>query len=328
MEKLVELRFSSPPLSKTDVTVKLPKNCRFPIHYAEADLLRFKGGTLLRQSYSNYLFYIELYEYDLRTELHASYLVQNPTLFLFFMLEGSISFQTPKGDSITDAIKGIYYATFNHEGEYSYQLSPGVHRLFYIVPRTEWLKGHMNLYPKLREMLGNMDTGNTLYGHMPKCLISGPIYRTLMHLYTLDNKVPDIEAEILRRCKQLLAHYNDALVSGTYLPYISHQEKAKAVMEYIAVHFTDTAIGNVPLLAERFYISERTLVRIFSEETGQSVHEYIEKLRMQLGLKLLKETRHPVHQIARQTGYRYAHYFSRVFKKYFGHSPKKARNAV
>lgn len=67
------------------------------------------------------------------------------------------------------------------------------------------------------------------------------------------------------------------------------------------------------------------LRKLFKSEMGMTPHAYLTGLRMQMAEKLLcaaKNTEQNVSQIAYVCGYAEPLYFSRVFKKHFGCSPK------
>ena len=67
--------------------------------------------------------------------------------------------------------------------------------------------------------------------------------------------------------------------------------------------------------------------RRFCEEVGVSPHKYLSNLRMSLAKKRLMNERHMnVETIARECGFDDAFYFSRLFKKTFGKSPREFRS--
>lgn len=68
------------------------------------------------------------------------------------------------------------------------------------------------------------------------------------------------------------------------------------------------------------------LRKLFKSEMGMTPHSYLTSLRIQMAEKLLCSTENieqNISEIAYVCGYCNSLYFSRVFKKYFGYSPKK-----
>ncbi len=80
-------------------------------------------------------------------------------------------------------------------------------------------------------------------------------------------------------------------------------------------------------LSERFRLNPSYLSRIFSQETGQPLSEYILQIRIALAKKLLEETGLKVYEIAEKTGFGTPGYFTRVFRGAEGRSPKAYRLA-
>lgn len=57
---------------------------------------------------------------------------------------------------------------------------------------------------------------------------------------------------------------------------------------------------------------------VFKKAYGTNFHNYLLKIRMEEGLKLLKTTGLKVYEVADMVGYKNARYFGEVFKKYYG----------
>ena len=73
-------------------------------------------------------------------------------------------------------------------------------------------------------------------------------------------------------------------------------------------------------------ISRTKLYEVFLHESSVGVSEYIRKRRMHRAKKLLKETKLPIWEISHRVGYTDYTYFSHVFKKTYGVSPRECRN--
>jgi YesN/AraC family two-component response regulator len=64
---------------------------------------------------------------------------------------------------------------------------------------------------------------------------------------------------------------------------------------------------------------------VFKDQTGESPINYLINLRLEKAKNLLVSTESPIKSIAQAVGYKDAYYFSKLFKKYCGHSPCKFR---
>lgn len=75
-------------------------------------------------------------------------------------------------------------------------------------------------------------------------------------------------------------------------------------------------------IAGRLNLDRRYLTRLFKQHTGKSLQDYLLGVRMDEALLCL-ERGHSVQETARLCGYSDVGNFSKMFKKRFGHNPKK-----
>lgn len=78
-------------------------------------------------------------------------------------------------------------------------------------------------------------------------------------------------------------------------------------------------------LAEYVHLHPNYLCQLFREQTGKTVFEQINWVRVHDASKLLRSTELPVSQIAAQCGFQNTNYFSRTFKQFLGRSPTAYR---
>jgi AraC-like DNA-binding protein len=78
-------------------------------------------------------------------------------------------------------------------------------------------------------------------------------------------------------------------------------------------------------IARTVKTSEDYLTRIFRQELGFSLWEYLNCYRVCVAAGLLANTGHTIHEVALQTGFPDQAYFTRVFKKIFNKSPSELR---
>lgn len=78
-------------------------------------------------------------------------------------------------------------------------------------------------------------------------------------------------------------------------------------------------------IAEAIDVSPYYLSRVFSQEAGFTLSSYLHDVRMEKAAGLLRSPRMAVSEVARQVGFRDAHYFARVFKNHFGDAPSAYR---
>lgn len=103
--------------------------------------------------------------------------------------------------------------------------------------------------------------------------------------------------------------------------YIGMIQQAK---EYIAGHYTDPALA-LDKVASHVSLSSCHFSAVFSQETGMTFKEYVTELRIAKAKELLRTTTLRSLEIADRIGYNDPHYFSYVFRKNTGLSPKEFR---
>ena len=68
--------------------------------------------------------------------------------------------------------------------------------------------------------------------------------------------------------------------------------------------------------------------RLFKQETGENFIDYLIKVRMEHGKRLLETTNHKTYEISQMVGYKKSKYFSKLFKKYSGYTATEYRAYV
>lgn len=88
--------------------------------------------------------------------------------------------------------------------------------------------------------------------------------------------------------------------------------------------------GNLNLrsLSQSLNVSSSYLSTLFKKETGQTLTDYINRRRVKHAKHLLETTRLQVQTIAQHCGIMDVHYFSKVFKKITGLTPKAYRDSL
>ena len=95
-------------------------------------------------------------------------------------------------------------------------------------------------------------------------------------------------------------------------------------VDYIDGHFTDDSLS-LNLVAREINISANYLSAVFSQEMGVTFTEYVTGKRMDRARELLRSTDKRSGEIAFAVGYRDPHYFSFLFKKTQGCTPRDYR---
>lgn len=103
----------------------------------------------------------------------------------------------------------------------------------------------------------------------------------------------------------------------------SNERRLARVKAYIEEHIQEKIA--VKDLAELVHINDQYLMRIFKRETGQSILEYITDRRIILASSMLKDTDYSINFIADCVGCDNYSYFTKLFKKQTGFTPREYR---
>ncbi len=96
---------------------------------------------------------------------------------------------------------------------------------------------------------------------------------------------------------------------------------AFAVKEYIDGQYTKESISTGSIAGE-LYIDASYIRKAFKTVFQTTVTDYINKKRLEKAALMLREKQYKTSEIAMLVGYKDNHYFSRLFKKYYGFSPR------
>ena len=137
-------------------------------------------------------------------------------------------------------------------------------------------------------------------------------------MITRHNSLEDLSALLSRILNQAF-EYKDSKKQSKYVEIL---DKAKA---YIHSHYSDPDISLIST-SNYVHLSSNHFSTIFSQETGETFIEYLTKTRIKKAMELLKTTNQKSREIAYAVGYNDPHYFSYMFKKATGTTPKEFRS--
>ncbi|WNR46154.1 response regulator transcription factor [Paenibacillus roseipurpureus] len=109
-----------------------------------------------------------------------------------------------------------------------------------------------------------------------------------------------------------------------------HNSKSQKVISRIKQYIDQNYMNNITiqLLAEEVFLSPTYMCQIFKQETGETIIEYLTKVRIDKAKELLKSPDLKIFVIAEMVGFENATYFTSVFKKITGLIPGKYRESL
>lgn len=104
---------------------------------------------------------------------------------------------------------------------------------------------------------------------------------------------------------------------------IHHSRLIRQARTYILSHI-GTPI-TTEILSKELGMNRTYLCRMFTEETGLTINQYVTQVKMEEAKRLMDITSKPIAEISEHLGFSSQSYFHRVFKKAFGLTPAEYR---
>lgn len=120
-------------------------------------------------------------------------------------------------------------------------------------------------------------------------------------------------ANIMKVCVGYILFYDIMMIQKNNL--------LKSIEEYIDENITEKIDANS--LSVKFNLPRNNIFYVIKNETGSTLGEYIRYKRLSYAKNLLKYSEYKITDISYMCGIKDYNYFSRVFKKFYGLSPKK-----
>ncbi len=105
-----------------------------------------------------------------------------------------------------------------------------------------------------------------------------------------------------------------------------NQKLVSTIKNYIKGHLSDDL--TLTVISDYVNYNSSYVSRLFKQTTGLSLSEYISQCRLNKAKELLSQTNDTVQVIAQKVGFDTSQYFSMVFRKAVGISPRDFRNLV
>lgn len=128
--------------------------------------------------------------------------------------------------------------------------------------------------------------------------------------------------------RQMLSRLQDCCVEiCNHVQFLKHSHNdalQKNILDWLAQNFQNPEI-NAAMTAEQFKISKKYLSQFLKEQTGKSYTEYVEELRLDHAMQLLRTTDLNITDIAEQCGFSTANTFYKAFRRKYQLSPSAVR---
>jgi Response regulator containing CheY-like receiver domain and AraC-type DNA-binding domain len=108
----------------------------------------------------------------------------------------------------------------------------------------------------------------------------------------------------------------------------NNREKSviKDVEDYIKENYNRDI--SISCISDKVYLTPTYLCLLFKKEKGETINDYLTKVRIEKSKVMLTNRRYKLYEVARMVGYNDANYFAKVFKKITGYNPSDYRDNV
>lgn len=224
-----------------------------------------------------------------------------------------------EGNGYYEVENSVYYIT---KGQ-SFIIYPGETVTYYPEPENPWIYAWVNFIGveagQLLSFIG-FSKNNRVAPYIDKEIIL-PIFQNLKNPLDMSNQA--LKTKNSGYLQVLLSIYMERFPGKSG----GISEKLLSITDYISSNFDDTELS-VDELSKKFWISRSQLYREFSKGFGMSPNRYINQFRILKAIQIFKQGERNIAVVSRSVGYIDQFYFSRVFKKITGKSPKDFRNSV
>jgi AraC family transcriptional regulator len=213
-------------------------------------------------------------------------------------------------DAIPGAIGELVWIYRQGQAQF---ISLYVHPVLLVHGASDWLQ------TERVEIVPHLPPGDSLLHHM-----------TLVLQAAIDAEdVPGrLYAEALTNALavHLLRRYETCRPPAGAYPGSLSKPKLRRTTAYIEEHLAhELSVTEVAAVAQT---SPAYFARLFKQATGQTPHQYVIRCRIERAKRLLRETELPLIEIGQQIGFTDQSYFTAVFRRHLGTTPKAYRDAT
>ena len=145
------------------------------------------------------------------------------------------------------------------------------------------------------------------------------------HIWNLIELANDMQSSVTQETLTLLLSAIVSLIleNISFKKSVEGKQSIRQILDYCRNHFQEPV--SLRLLSETLHFSESYISHSFSNMIGISLPEYLNGLRLNEAVRLMKITNMSITEISIQSGFPTTRTFNRVFMKQYGIPPTKFR---
>lgn len=152
--------------------------------------------------------------------------------------------------------------------------------------------------------------------------------RTLQEVLGTDPLVTLLDGRVLRTLSHLEKWVNDTVarmeqsVSENAADMLG--QVVRKVQQFAERHLHEDV--TLHTLAQHVFLNPSYLSRSYKAVTGESISNYLYRLKMEQAAHLLRDGKKKIEEVGLSLGYQYPQYFIKMFRKYYGMTPREFRD--
>lgn len=156
--------------------------------------------------------------------------------------------------------------------------------------------------------------------HPPRYLHSYEKLMEQIFMVARDSEVNEQDMKIYGLLTELLILLmEDAGPKKTKIRRTASRQNLQELKEYLDHHYAEKI--SLDDLSARFFLNKFYLTRVFKEQFGMTINNYLVQVRMTHAKQLLRFSGKTLEQISMECGMTDANYMTRIFKKMEGTTP-------
>lgn len=160
--------------------------------------------------------------------------------------------------------------------------------------------------------------------------------RLLLELHINDRELEKRETELWSRIHKQETIRDVRLLLEEHLLEVCERiqdkrsGKARNIIDRIRAVMDQRYAENLTVadVAASVYLSSTYVSLLFKQETGETVYEYLTKVRIERAKELLGDPQYKFYEVCEAVGYSDPSHFSKIFKKYTGFTPSSFRDQL
>ena len=158
-------------------------------------------------------------------------------------------------------------------------------------------------------------------------LINTPVYTESSFIKKEADAYKQIQqSKSLKALYKILSDIISSTIENIRISDMEHNQLVQKVNRYIQKYYKEAI--SLQSIADSLYVNSSYLSSLYKKETGNTIIDMLNKHRIEVAKKLLRDPSAKIYEVGLAVGIDDPKYFTHVFVKYAGMSPKQFKNSL